>query len=658
MHKIPKFFRKAKTQEGDSVVSPTKQILSPEELEKLKNKIKTEISTAEIRIQYILNKTTRPNERDPKEIENLENDIKNLRAKYAELIDPTVTIYKTKKRAVEQTDQTTSQGPDKPNQPDAATARPRTVTLLDSNDEAEEGATALTTRVEERKTECAKCHTPIVLSITTDKEQCRQCNTHRDTGDAEEQKPKTNQPLKEEQPKENIARVENKEEEVQPQPPRQVHLPPMQHQAQQQQQVARYRAQAGNIFDDDDDDDEMALTNAAVNAWQAAVERQAEILETGLVFINAQSVKKEIPTFTGEIEGKMAIEEWFKLAERMATHAGWTDEQKLHFFQERMSKSAANFNDSLTDDERATYAAWKQAILDGLADNTTKARKKEQLKTLKQEEKERVRDFKTRIDDTYRIAYGVNAATSNHAGVVALRDETKKDVLLNGLKTQISDLVWNRPDIHDATYVETVELAEECEKVVEIKKIAKNKDLSSAVTVMSEEAEKTKEEINNLKGLIQKLMTTPISQPAVQLEEKTINALNRLAISNTDGKWPSQNRERKTVRFASESPNRSRSQTPENRRRYNTPTPYRGDREGSNWGDQKQYESRRCYVCDKKGHLARQCWRAKQSPFAQQNTRQNGQQTYRRNQPGMRTNQPRNRNFNNFRNGTGRNGTN
>jgi hypothetical protein len=75
-------------------------------------------------------------------------------------------------------------------------------------------------------------------------------------------------------------------------------------------------------------------------------------------------------------------------------------------------------------------------------------------------------------------------------------------------------------------------------------------------------------------------MTTPISQPAVQLEEKTINALNRLAISKTDGKWPSQNRERRTVRFASESPNRSRSQTPENRRRYNTPTPYREDQIG------------------------------------------------------------------------------
>jgi hypothetical protein len=236
----------------------------------------------------------------------------------------------------------------------------------------------------------------------------------------------------------NITRVEPKEEVQRKKPPRQVHLPPMQHRAQPQQQIARYRAQSPtlrNIFYDDDDD-EMALTNVAINAWQAAVERQAEILENRLVFINAQNVKKEIPAFTGEIEGKMAIEEWFKLAERMATHAAWTDEQKLRFFQERMSKSAANFNDSLTAAEKATYALWKQAILDGLADNTTKARNKEQLKTLKQEETERIRDFKIRIDDTYRIAYSGNAATSRHADVVALRDETMKDVLLNGLKNK------------------------------------------------------------------------------------------------------------------------------------------------------------------------------------------------------------------------------
>ncbi len=68
---------------------------------------------------------------------------------------------------------------------------------------------------------------------------------------------------------------------------------------------------------------------------------------------------------------------------------------------------------------------------------------------------------------------------------MALRNETKKDVLLNGLKTPISDLVWNRQNIHNATYAEAVEMAEECEKIVEIKKITREKYLTSAVAMLS-----------------------------------------------------------------------------------------------------------------------------------------------------------------------------
>ncbi len=64
------------------------------------------------------------------------------------------------------------------------------------------------------------------------------------------------------------------------------------------------------------------------------------------------------------------------------------------------------------------------------------------------------------------------------------------DVLLNGLKPAISDLVWNRANIHNATYAQAIEMAEECEKIVEVRKIAKSKDLSSAVTVISKENEK------------------------------------------------------------------------------------------------------------------------------------------------------------------------
>ena len=181
-----------------------------------------------------------------------------------------------------------------------------------------------------------------------------------------------------------------------------------------------------------------------------------------------------------------------------------------------MIKSAANFNDSLTPAQKINYQTWKIHIQEGLADNTTKARKKEQLKTLKQEDTERVRDFKIRIDDYYKIAYGENAATSLNVTVIALRNETKKDVLLNGLKTAIADLVWNRPNIHNATYAQTIDMAEECEKIVEIKKISKNKDLTSAVTVISKENEKNTEKINNLEQIIAQMVATGINHPETQ----------------------------------------------------------------------------------------------------------------------------------------------
>jgi hypothetical protein len=87
-----------------------------------------------------------------------------------------------------------------------------------------------------------------------------------------------------------------------------------------------------------------------------------------------------------------------------------------------------------------------------------------------------------------------------------------KDVLLNGLKPQIADLVWNRPNWNDKTYPETVESAEECEKVVEMKKIAENKDLSSAIMLAAKESKEMSEEVNNLKLLLQKLESMSVNQ--------------------------------------------------------------------------------------------------------------------------------------------------
>jgi hypothetical protein len=146
----------------------------------------------------------------------------------------------------------------------------------------------------------------------------------------------------------------------------------------------------------------MALTQAAVNAWRTAVDRQAQILENGLATINAQAAKKEIPQFKGDIENKLAIEEWLqrKCDERRMDRCT----KKLRFLQEKLTKAAANFNDSLTPAQKTTYQLWKTSIITGLTDLTTKVRKKEGLNTLKQKDTERVRDFKIKIDDLYRIS--------------------------------------------------------------------------------------------------------------------------------------------------------------------------------------------------------------------------------------------------------------
>jgi hypothetical protein len=163
------------------------------------------------------------------------------------------------------------------------------------------------------------------------------------------------------------------------------------------------------------------------------------------------------------------------------------------------------------------YADWKTLLIAGLHDNTTKAiLKKGELKDLKQEPGERVRDFQTRIDDMYRIAYGAGPANSNDANVVLVRDDMKKEILLAGLRREIATLVWNRVEA-DSTYANTVDTAIECEKVTEVKKIAKSKDITSAVSVISQENEKNAAKIKELEGLIHKLLTKPVSPPTASM---------------------------------------------------------------------------------------------------------------------------------------------
>ena len=97
MNKIPQFFRKSKSQTGEAETSPTKEILTPAELEKLKKKVKAELTSAELRIDYIKGRQHRLKEGDSREIERLEADIAGLELKYKDLLDPNFVIYKQRK---------------------------------------------------------------------------------------------------------------------------------------------------------------------------------------------------------------------------------------------------------------------------------------------------------------------------------------------------------------------------------------------------------------------------------------------------------------------------------------------------------------------------------------------------------------------------------
>jgi hypothetical protein len=197
MNKIPRFFGKHKTQAGEEVKSPTKDILTPAELDKLKNKIRQEIAAAVLRIAYILNRQDRPKPSDKKEIEERETDIKNLRTKHQEFLDPEITVYFAKKKQAEPltTETLTAAEPLIAAEPLTAAAplaaepidqappiKPRRIKenrmsdLFDYREEEDE-ARAAPFQLEEVTSECISCKALVTYTVNTQTEHCRRCKT-------------------------------------------------------------------------------------------------------------------------------------------------------------------------------------------------------------------------------------------------------------------------------------------------------------------------------------------------------------------------------------------------------------------------------------------------------------------------------------------------
>ena len=182
MNKICRFFRKPKKQAGEEIQSQRKDILTPAELEKLKNKIRQEIASAELRVAYIVNRQERPKPSDKKEIEEREADIRNLRTKYQELLDLEVTVYVSNKQQAEPlaaaepltaTESTATEQNEKNPPINPRQIKENSVSdLFDYRPEKDE-VRAAPPHIEELSSECINCTALVTYSVHAQTEQCR-----------------------------------------------------------------------------------------------------------------------------------------------------------------------------------------------------------------------------------------------------------------------------------------------------------------------------------------------------------------------------------------------------------------------------------------------------------------------------------------------------
>ncbi|EFX75150.1 hypothetical protein DAPPUDRAFT_250957 [Daphnia pulex] len=102
-------------------------------------------------------------------------------------------------------------------------------------------------------------------------------------------------------------------------------------------------------------------------------------LTTGMLNLAAVNYRKDFPEFSGDLDDNTTFESWLKKANRVGVEAGWTEDQKLKFFQSKLRRAAAAFNNSLGVNIKANLAAWTAAMEAGFDDATIQDMRRAQL---------------------------------------------------------------------------------------------------------------------------------------------------------------------------------------------------------------------------------------------------------------------------------------
>ena len=386
---------------------------------------------------------------------------------------------------------------------------------------------------------------------------------------------------------------------------------------------------ASTIEDDSDNNNIiMAQHFPTVDEWRDLANAQTEALTQGLTNLSAITIKKEIPEFSGNLEDGLTIEEWLKKADRVATTAGWTDVQKNRFYQERLTQSAATFNDTLPQATRDDYVLWRPAIITGLQDTTLQSIRKVQLKHIKQKPGERIRDFKQRIDDMYKIGFGETVANSQNAQVANLRDDVKREVFLDGLRSEIFAIIWARLPV-GANFQQTVTSAEECEQLLEIRRTTEAK-ITGQVSTKSID---NNAEFDEVKALVKQMANLQLSQTG---QVGTIAYVEKSNRNEKNVKFQDRDRSQSPGPGSYSKPHdqiyyrRDRSYSQRNHYQQRQNSPYRQNYQSnyrnpsySNYNNQQSSrpQNRNCFYCNKPGHIKRACRKLQDDKVRQRNQR-------------------------------------
>ncbi|EFX69180.1 hypothetical protein DAPPUDRAFT_113830 [Daphnia pulex] len=255
-------------------------------------------------------------------------------------------------------------------------------------------------------------------------------------------------------------------------------------------------------------------------------------MTTGMLNLAAVNYRKYIPEFSGDLDDNTTFESWLKKANRVGVEAGWTEDQK---------SNRVNI--------KANLAAWTAAMEAGFDDATIQDMRRAQLSKIEQKFNERMREYRHRIDELYKSAYGRAAEESQDAEVIQLRNAVKKEALLKGMRLTIRTSLWNSLKATD-TYEEVVEKAQVCEQVVDLRRLTEESEAHKKVEQQENEKNKNPE----LQQIMQAIANIQLSADSAGVAAGTVAHISE---QKQEGE--------KQVRFS----RRSRSYSPRYRERQN-----------------------------------------------------------------------------------------